>query len=83
MRKRQKERSDAYEAQWDNGAGSHHQDYDPDVPGGTKASRDTEELYNAIVKNDISNVSLAAFAGVCGIHSDRTASHAMSTSSLQ
>lgn len=57
MRKRQKERSDLYEAQWDDGAGSHHQDYDPDVPGGVKAGRETEELYNAIVKNDISNVS--------------------------
>ena len=55
MRKRQKEKDDAYEAQWDNGRGSHHPDYDPYVQGQdvVKADRATEELYNAIVQNDI------------------------------
>lgn len=58
MRKRQKEKEDAYEAQWDNGRGSHHPDYDPYAQGDNvvKASRFTEELYNAIVKNDIRTV---------------------------
>lgn len=51
MRKRQKEAADAYEQQWNNGLGSHHPDYDPDVSGPevVKATRETEELYNAIV----------------------------------
>ena len=55
MRKRQKERDDAYEAQWDGGRGSHHPDYDPYAVGEDvhKASRETEELYAAVVKNDI------------------------------
>lgn len=55
MRKRQKEKDDAYEAEWDDGRGSHHPDYDPYACGDgvAKASRQTEELYNAIVKNDI------------------------------
>lgn len=55
MRKRQKEKEDAYEAQWNSGRGSHHPDYDPYAHGDdvSKASRETEELYNAIVKNDI------------------------------
>lgn len=55
MKKRQKEVESAYEAQWDGGKGSHHPDYDPEAAGEdvTKASRETEELYNAIVKNDI------------------------------
>lgn len=55
MTKRQKEKDDAYEAQWDSGRGSHHPDFDPYAFGNTvvKASRQTEELYNAIVKNDI------------------------------
>ena len=58
MRKRQKEKEDAYEAQWDNGRGSHHPDYDPYAQGDSilKASRHTEELYNAIVKNDVRTV---------------------------
>lgn len=58
MRKRQTEKEEAYEAQWDNGRGSHHPDYDPYVQDGNavKASRETEELYNAIVKNDIKTV---------------------------
>ncbi|DBA65967.1 hypothetical protein WJX79_002269 [Trebouxia sp. C0005] len=58
MRKRQKEKEDAYEAQWDSGRGSHHPDYDPYAYGDnvSKASRETEELYNAIVKNDIRTV---------------------------
>lgn len=55
MNKRQKEKDEAYEAQWDNGQGSHHPDYDPWAHGDlvVKASRVTEELYNAIVVNDI------------------------------
>lgn len=55
MRKRQKEQEEAYEAQWDSGKGSHHPDYDPTVYGdqAVKASRETEELYNAIIKNDV------------------------------
>ena len=55
MRKRQKEADDAYEKMWDGGRGSHHPDYDPYAAGEdvVKASRETEELYNAIVKNDI------------------------------
>eukprot|EP00887_Chlorella_sp_A99_P002558 scaffold6.g2558.t1 len=55
MKKRQAELDRAYEAQWDEGRGSHHPDYDPEAAGEdvVKASRTTEELYNAIVKNDI------------------------------
>ncbi|KAK9916075.1 hypothetical protein WJX75_008265 [Coccomyxa subellipsoidea] len=58
MKKRQKEADDVYEAQWDSGRGSHHPDYDPYARGDdvVKASRETEELYNAIVKNDIKKV---------------------------
>lgn len=58
MRKRQKEADDTYEAQWDEGRGSHHPDYDPGASGTgvDKASRVTEELYNAIVKNDVKKV---------------------------
>ena len=38
--------------QWDGGKGSHHPDYDPHAKGhdAVKASRETEELLNAIVK---------------------------------
>jgi hypothetical protein len=53
MKRRRAEADAAYEAQWSDGKGSHHPDYDPTVPCGEKASRMTEELYNAIVKNDI------------------------------
>lgn len=58
MRKRQKEADDAYEAQWDNGKGSHHPDYDPYALGEdvVKATRVTEELYNAIVNDDVKKV---------------------------
>lgn len=58
MRRRLKEKQDAYEAQWNNGLGSHHPDYDPTAvgPDVVKASRPTEELYNAIVKNDLAAV---------------------------
>lgn len=58
MRKRQKEITDAYEAQWDSGKGSHHPDYDPTVSGAgvIKANRATEELYNSIVKDDLKAV---------------------------
>ena len=55
MKKRQKALDEAYEAQWAGGRGSHHPDFDPDTVGDdvVRASRETEELYNAIVKNDI------------------------------
>jgi len=55
MKKRQKEIEKNYEEQWNGGKGSHHPDYDPEAVGADvkKASRETEELYNAIVKNDI------------------------------
>lgn len=55
MRKRQKALDEEYEAQWNDGKGSHHPDYDPEASGEgvVKASRATEELYNAIVKNDV------------------------------
>ena len=55
MKKRQKEIEKAYEDQWDQGRGSHHPDYDPEATGEdvVKATRETEELYNALVKNDI------------------------------
>ena len=58
MKKRQQEADDAYAAQWDDGRGSHHPDYDPYAQGDdvVKASRETEECYNAIVKNDIRKV---------------------------
>ena len=58
MRKRQKEIADKYEAQWDEGRGSHHPDYDPtaNAADAVKASRATEELYNAIVKDDVKAV---------------------------
>ncbi|KAG2438013.1 hypothetical protein HXX76_005627 [Chlamydomonas incerta] len=59
MRRRQKEAADAYEAMWANGAGSHHPDYDPELPAGprvAKANRATEELYGAIVRNDLHGV---------------------------
>lgn len=65
MRKRQKELDDAYEAQWDGGKGSHHPDYDPTALGKdvVKASRATEELYNAVVKDDIKAVYTKIEAG--------------------
>ena len=55
MKKRQKELDDQYESQWNNGYGAHHPDYDPEASGDdvVKASRETEELYNAIVANDV------------------------------
>ena len=42
----------------DGGRGSHHADYDPTISGEgiTKANRMTEELYNAIVKDDLKAV---------------------------
>jgi hypothetical protein len=33
MQKRLKEKQDAYDAQWDNGNGSHHPDYNPTASG--------------------------------------------------
>jgi hypothetical protein len=33
MQKRLKEKQDTYDAQWDNGNGSHHPDYDPTAVG--------------------------------------------------
>lgn len=55
MNKRQKAIDEAYEEQWDGGKGSHHPDYDPECPVDVarKATRETEELLNAIVKNDL------------------------------
>lgn len=55
MRKRREALELEYETQWNNGQGAHHPDYDPTVsgPDAIKANRATEELYNAIVKNDI------------------------------
>ena len=55
MKKRQKEIERVYEEQWDGGRGAHHPDYDPEAAGEdvVKGSRTTEELYNAIAKNDI------------------------------
>eukprot|EP00951_Prasinocladus_malaysianus_P016688 scaffold130443_cov50-Prasinocladus_malaysianus.AAC.1 len=52
---RQEKIDKAYEEQWDHGKGAHHPDYDPTESGEgvVKASRETEELYNAIVKNDV------------------------------
>jgi hypothetical protein len=58
MRKRRQEAQDAYDAQWADGQGSHHPDFDPLAlgPDVIKASRATEELYNAIVQNDVGKV---------------------------
>ncbi|KAI8470868.1 MAG: ankyrin repeat-containing domain protein [Monoraphidium minutum] len=58
MARRQRERQDAYDAQWDGGRGSHHPDYDPTAsgPAVAKASRATEELYLAIVEDDVARV---------------------------
>jgi hypothetical protein len=42
MRRRQAEATEAYEGQWDGGAGSHHPDFDPEAmlfPGVARASR--------------------------------------------
>jgi hypothetical protein len=52
MKKRQAAIDEAYEAQWDAGRGSHHPDYDPQAagPDAAKATRETEELLNAIIK---------------------------------
>ncbi len=78
MRKRRAEAAAAYEACWDGGKGSHHPDFDPaalaeaeaggGVPGGgpppaRRASRPTEELYNAIVSDDVAAVYAALEAG--------------------
>ncbi len=52
MKKRQAAIDEAYEAQWDGGRGSHHPDYNPQAtgPDARKATRETEELLNAIIK---------------------------------
>ena len=52
MAKRVKAYKEEVEAMWDDGKGSHHPDYDPRADGTNvlKASRETEELFNAIVK---------------------------------
>lgn len=51
----QKDIEEAYELQWDSGKGSHHQDYKPESKGKDvhKASRETEELLMALIKNDV------------------------------
>eukprot|EP00775_Hariotina_reticulata_P008134 gene8134-8328_t len=58
MRRRLREKQEAYDNQWNHGLGSHHPDYDPTASGPrvVKANRSTEELYNAIVKNDLGTV---------------------------
>lgn len=55
MKKRAKEIEEAYESQWNGGLGAHHADYDPSAVGDdvVKGSRETEELYNALVQNDL------------------------------
>lgn len=55
MNKRQRAIDEHYECQWDAGKGSHHPDYDPEAigEGVAKANRETEELLNAIIKNDV------------------------------
>ena len=52
MLKRQAAIDEAYEAVYDGGKGSHHPDYQPTAsgPGVVKATRETEELLNAIIK---------------------------------
>ncbi|ACO66735.1 predicted protein [Micromonas commoda] len=52
MKKRQDAIEEAYAAQWDEGKGSHHPDYNPQAKGKhvMKASRETEELLQAIIK---------------------------------
>lgn len=60
LKRRQKELDEAYEEQWNSGLGSHHPDFNPAVSAlveeSEKASRETEELFNAIVKNDVALV---------------------------
>ncbi len=58
MKKRQAAVDEAYEKQWDGGRGAHHPDYDPEAVGDNvvKGNRATEELYLAIVKNDVRKV---------------------------
>lgn len=57
LKRRQEELDNAYEKQWAGGSGSHHPDFKPAacavLCNGERASRETEELYNAIVKNDV------------------------------
>ena len=52
LKKRQAAIDESYEAQWDGGKGSHHPDYNPAAfgPDAVKATRETEELLNAIIK---------------------------------
>ena len=52
MEKRQTAIDEAYEAVYDGGKGSHHPDYQPTASGPdvVKATRETEELLNAIIK---------------------------------
>ena len=52
---RQIDIEEAYELQWDSGKGSHHPDYKPESKGKDvhKASRETEELLMALIKNDV------------------------------
>ena len=66
MQKRLKEAQEAVEKQWDGGRGSFHPDYDPTAAGEegfAKATRDTEEMYNAIVKDDVVKVGPLRRAG--------------------
>lgn len=65
MKKRAAEAAAAYDAAWDGGRGSHHPDFDPDTvsAGAPRATRATEELYNAIVSDDVDAVYAALDAG--------------------
>jgi hypothetical protein len=59
MAKRAASAAAAYEAMWDEGRGSHHPDFDPMAFARfacERASRQTEELYCAIVANNIAEV---------------------------
>jgi hypothetical protein len=68
MTKRQKAIDEHYEAQWDGGKGSHHPDYEPEAMGHTvaKATRETEELLNAIIKVSVHCVCLRATTALEG-----------------
>eukprot|EP00955_Chlamydomonas_euryale_P027697 292322-Chlamydomonas_euryale.AAC.12 len=62
MARRQREAEAAAEAQWDGGQGAFHPDFDPEamgMPEFAKASRETEELYLAVVKDDVAEVRAA------------------------
>ncbi len=53
MRKRREQAANEYEAMWDGGRGSHHQDFDPDVDtdDAIKASRTTVSGMQAVLQS--------------------------------